>query len=140
MNIPVNSLFHLAICVNDLRVSKYFYGQILKLKQGRETDSWVDFDFFGHQLSLHLGQPFSTENCGKVGTHKVPMPHFGAVLLEKEWEILAARLENHVEWIIAPTTRFKGSAGEQKIMFFKDPSGNPIEIKGFKSWDEVYAI
>lgn len=135
----MRSLFHLSYNVNDLEETRTFYGELLHCKEGRSTDTWVDFDFFGHQLSLHLGTPFKVERTGKVGDHMVPMPHLGVILELQEWEALAQRLEAaKLEFIIAPTVRFKGQSGEQSIMFFIDPSGNPIEIKGFKSLEDVF--
>lgn len=135
----MSSLFHLSYNVNDLEETRTFYKELLHCKEGRSTETWVDFDFFGHQLSLHLGEPFNVECTGKVGEHLVPMPHLGVVLEMEEWKALARRLEaSNIEFIIAPTLRFKGEAGEQHIMFFTDPSGNPIEIKGFKSLDNVF--
>lgn len=135
----MRSLFHLAYNVNDLEETRIFYKELLHCKEGRSTDTWVDFDFFGHQISLHLGDPFKVESTGRVGKHFVPMPHLGIVLEIGEWKALAQRLEaSKLEFIIAPTVRFEGEAGEQHIMFFTDPSGNPIEIKGFKSLDNVF--
>lgn len=103
-------------------------------------DTWVDFDFFGHQISLHLGEPFETGNTGKVGDHMVPMPHLGVVLPIDDWKQLADRLvASGLDFILKPQTRFEGEPGEQSTMFFLDPSGNPIEVKGFKDFDSVYA-
>ena len=124
--------FHLACNVRDLDAAREFYSGLLGCAEGRSTDSWVDFDFFGHQLSLHLGDPFATAATGKVGDHLVPMPHFGVVLPLDEWRALADRLQAAgVEFILPPSVRFEGQPGEQWTMFFTDPSGNPIEIKGF---------
>lgn len=132
--------FHLAIHVTDLDEARRFYGGVLGCTEGRSTDTWVDFDFFGHQLSLHRGEPFATAATGRVGDHMVPMPHFGLVLPLDRWQALAARLEAAgTDWVIAPSVRFKGEPGEQWTMFFRDPSGNPIEITGFASLDKVFA-
>lgn len=132
--------FHLAIHVHDLDAARKFYGTVLGCTEGRSTESWVDFNFFGHQLSLHLGQPFATTNTGKVGAHMVPMPHMGLVLHLPDWRALADRLtESGVDFVLPPSVRFEGEPGEQWTMFFRDPSGNPIEIKGFPSLDGVFA-
>ncbi|PIB25895.1 dioxygenase [Amylibacter kogurei] len=136
----MKSLFHLAYNVTDLEATRRFYGDVLGCKEGRSTDSWVDFDFFGHQISLHLGKPFVTENTGHVGEHMVPMPHMGIVLSLQDWLALSARLQSaKVKFEIPPQVRFEGQAGEQRIMFFRDPSGNPIEAKGFADFDKVFA-
>ena len=84
--------FHLAINVTDLEATRVFYGEVLGAKEGRSTPTWVDFDFFGHQLSFHLGPVVKTENTGHVGDHLVPMPHFGMVVALPKWQALAARL------------------------------------------------
>lgn len=132
--------FHLAYNVTDLEAARAFYGDVLGCVEGRSTDTWVDFNFFGHQISLHLGQPFETRATGQVGDHMVPMPHLGVVLHMPDWQALAQRLEaSTLDFVIAPTIRFKGAPGEQATMFFYDPSGNPIEIKGFSDMNAVFA-
>ena len=113
---------------------------MLGCAEGRSTATWVDFDFFGHQLSLHLGEPFNTECTGHVGEHLVPMPHFGVVLALPDWQALAARLQAaKTAFVLAPQVRFEGQPGEQWTMFFCDPFGNPVEVKGFRSLDTLYA-
>ncbi len=136
----MNSLFHLAYHVTDLQKARSFYGELLGCKEGRSTETWIDFDFFGHQISLHLGDPFKTANTGKVGDQMVPMPHLGIVLPQEDWQALADRLLScGMEFVLKPQTRFEGEPGEQSTMFFLDPSGNPIEVKGFKNINAVYA-
>lgn len=132
--------FHLALNVTDLDAARRFYGGLLGCLEGRSTETWVDFSFFGHQLSLHLGQPLASASTGKVGAHLVPMPHFGVVLHLPDWQALAARLTAAgTEFVLAPSVRFAGEPGEQWTMFLYDPSGNPIEFKGFPSLDGVFA-
>lgn len=135
----MKSLFHLAYHVHDLDQARKFYSEILGCVEGRSTATWVDFDFFGHQISLHLGQAFATTNSGKVDGHLVPMPHFGVILAMADWQALAERLRSHgQQFVMEPTIRFAGQPGEQATMFFLDPSGNPIEIKGFQDLDGVF--
>ena len=132
--------FHLAINVLDLDQTRIFYRDILGAKEGRSSTTWVDFSFFGHQLSFHLGPVLKTENTGYVGENLVPMPHFGMVLALPEWQALAKRLEMaEISFVIPPSVRFQGESGEQWTMFFRDPSGNPIEIKGFSNLEQVFA-
>ena len=136
----MNSLFHFAFNVTDLDQARRFYGDLLGCTEGRSTATWVDFDFFGHQLSLHLGEPFATAPTGLVDGHRVPMPHFGLVLALPDWQALADRLHAAGQtFVMSPQLRFAGQSGEQWTMFFLDPFGNPIEIKGFRSLDSVYA-
>jgi hypothetical protein len=134
------SIFHLAYNVTDLDEARAFYGGVLGCAEGRSTDTWVDYDFFGHQLSLHLGTPFATADTGHVGDHLVPMPHLGVILPKPEWDALAARLKAAgVNFVLAPFTRFTGEPGEQSTMFLRDPFGNPIEFKGFADMAGVFA-
>ena len=136
----MRSLFHLAFNVTDLDQTRRFYGALLGCQEGRSTDTWVDFNFFGHQLSMHLGEPFKTAATGRVGDHMVPMPHFGLVLALPDWQALAQRLTDaHLEFVLPPQARFVGEPGEQWTMFFCDPFGNPIEVKGFASPETLYA-
>ncbi len=134
------SVFHLAYHVTDLDAARRFYGSTLGCAEGRSTETWVDFDFFGHQISLHLGEPFATANTGRVGDHMVPMPHLGTVLPLADWQELADRLAAAgTDFVLPPSVRFKGEPGEQWTMFFRDPSGNPIEIKGVANFDAIFA-
>lgn len=138
--LPARSLFHLAFHVTDLDEARRFYGGVLGCTEGRSTDTWVDFDFFSHQISLHLGEPFKTTRTGKVGDHMVLMPHFGLVLLLPQWQALAQRLEAAgIEFVLKPQVRFQGQPGEQWTMFFCDPFGNPIEVKGFPTIEGIFA-
>jgi uncharacterized protein len=140
MPMPIFTPFHFAYHVTDLAAARQFYGALLGCREGRSTATWVDFDFFGHQISLHLGTPFVAQRTGMVDGTPVPMPHFGAVLPLADWQALAARLvAADTAFIIAPSIRYAGQAGEQGTMFFCDPSGNPIEMKGFADFAGVFA-
>lgn len=86
--------FHLAIPVNNLDAARRFYGDLLCCEEGRSSDRWIDFNFFGHQLVCHLDEshkPGLTQN--PVDGHDVPIPHFGVVLEMKDWQTLAERLQ-----------------------------------------------
>jgi hypothetical protein len=135
----MKALFHLAYHVHDLDAARAFYGGVLGCREGRSTQTWVDFDFFGHQISLHRGTPFATTDTGRVGDTLVPMPHLGLVLQAADWQAMAARLRAAgTAFVVEPHLRFAGQPGEQWTMFFRDPSGNPIEVKGFADLDQVY--
>ena len=129
--------FHLAIPVHDLGDARAFYGDLLGCPEGRSSGTWVDFNFFGHQLVCHLHQDSSgrssIETSNVVDDHDVPVPHFGAVLDLDTWGRLSAKLrEARVRFVVEPHIRFKGKAGEQATMFLLDPSGNAIEFKAFQ--------
>jgi uncharacterized protein len=125
--------FHLAFPVHDLDAARRFYAGVLGCAEGRSSDSWIDFDLFGHQIVAHLdpaAKPVAVENA--VDGHHVPVPHFGVVLAPEDWRVLADRVEAAgVAFGIAPHTRFAGQVGEQSTMFFRDPSGNALEFKAF---------
>ncbi|PKA83539.1 hypothetical protein ATE92_1695 [Ulvibacter sp. MAR_2010_11] len=135
------SPFHLAIPVTNLQVCRTFYRETLGCSEGRSSDHWVDFNFFGHQLVLHYKEKTSEEAINPVDGKDVPIPHFGVVLDMKTFESLSERLnEKGVTFIIEPYIRFKGLPGEQATLFFKDPSGNALEFKAFKNLDQLFAI
>lgn len=137
------SPFHLAIPVYDLPAARFFYGDTFGLTEGRSSDHWVDFDFFGHQLVIHEHpRTPSQENAhtNAVDGHDVPVPHFGVVLEWKQWEALAERLRNRdTSFVIEPYIRFKGEPGEQATMFLLDPCGNALEFKAFKDMGQLFA-
>jgi uncharacterized protein len=137
--LTMQALFHYSFHVSDLDVARRFYTTQLNCKEGRSAPTWVDFDFFGHQLSVHLGQAQATSLTGKVGDIWVPMPHFGLILKLEDWRVLAHHLQSlGMAFIVQPQCRFQGQAGEQWTMFFCDPFGNPIEIKGFEDLGKIY--
>lgn len=133
--------FHLAFPVRDLSEARQFYGDLLGCSEGRSSDEWVDFNFYGHQIVAHLSPSECTSAAtSSVDNHQVPVRHFGAVLSIPAWEQLADKLKAAgTKFIIEPYVRFKGEVGEQATMFFQDPSGNAIEIKAFKNMDSLFA-
>jgi hypothetical protein len=133
--------FHLAFPVDDLAAARAFYGGVLGCPEGRSSEQWVDFDFFGHQLVAHLapGQA-GARHHNAVDDHAVPVPHFGVLLDPDAWDALADRLRGtDMQFVIEPHVRFAGQVGEQRTMFFLDPSGNAIEIKAFADDALVFA-
>ncbi|MFD2518098.1 VOC family protein [Salinimicrobium flavum] len=134
--------FHLAIPVDDLEKARTFYRDTLGCREGRSSDHWVDFNFFGHQLVIHYKEPAGEKPVASnpVDGKDVPIPHFGVVL---EWEAfheLANQLETkQISFVIEPYIRFEGKVGEQATMFFKDPSGNALEFKAFRNMDQLFA-
>jgi len=134
--------FHMAFPVTDLEATRSFYCGLLGCSQGREKEgAWLDFDFFGHQMSAHLKPRAMGADSGDVDGDAVPIPHFGAVLDMESFRDLATKLEgsDEVVWIMRPKIRFEGEPGEQATMFIKDPSGNAIEFKGFADRSEIFA-
>ena len=131
--------FHLAIPVKEITETRYFYRDILGCEEGRSSDHWVDFNFFGHQLVLHIdSSKANILNENSVDGKSVPGPHFGIVLDWDVFENFEKKIRNKVKFIIEPYIRFEGQAGEQKTMFFKDPSGNALEFKTFKNINQLF--
>jgi hypothetical protein len=133
--------FHLAFPVTDLEAARKFYVEALGCRIGRESERWIDFDFFGHQLTAHLSSehPQPVE-ANPVDGKDVPLRHFGIILNWDAWHALADTLKQAgVTFVIEPYIRFKGEVGEQATMFIRDPSGNHLEFKSFKDMNSVFA-
>lgn len=133
--------FHLAFPVNDLEKTRAFYEELLGCSVGRTSDRWIDFNFWGHQITAHLvDQEEEEKSSNAVDGHHVPVKHFGAILEWEEWQSLSEKLKAiDTKFIIEPYVRFKGEVGEQATMFFLDPSGNAIEFKSFKDFNQIFA-
>jgi uncharacterized protein len=135
------SPFHLAFPVHDLALARAFYGEVLGCDEGRSSQEWVDFNFYGHQIVAHLApQETAAATHNTVDGHGVPVRHFGIVLPMSDWQALAERLRlQGVRFLIDPYIRFEGQPGEQATMFFLDPSGNAIEVKAFADITRLFA-
>ena len=132
--------FHLAFPVHDLIAARAFYGDLLGCPEGRCSQDWVDFDFFGHQIVAHLSDEAAGQATNRVDGEAVPVRHFGAILTPDNWQALATRLrDSGVEFLIEPGVRFAGEVGEQSVMFLRDPSGNALEFKAFADDAMVFA-
>ena len=132
--------FHLAIPVSNLEESVAYYRDTLGLREGRCSNKWADFDFFGHQLVCHVSNIINEQITNPVDGEEVPVPHFGVVLSIEEFEEFLLQInDKNIDFIIKPTIRFKGEIGEQRTMFFRDPSGNAIEIKAFKDMNNLFS-
>ena len=130
--------FHIAVTVRNIPEARHFYGVLLGLPEGRSDHEWIDFNMFGHQFVVHLDPNLGDHSQVKlwenpVDDKQVPVPHCGVVLSLDEWEQLRLKVSEFVdEFIVEPYTRFEGETGEQRTMFFKDPSGNALEFKAFR--------
>ena len=137
----MESPFHLAFPVKNIQSTKFFYKEVLGCEIGREDKKWVDFNFFGHQLSAHL-KPDELKKTKEnpVDGKSVHVRHFGVILPWDKWQLLSKKLiKTNTEFIIEPYVRFEGEVGEQATMFFLDPSGNALEFKSFKDSSQVFA-
>lgn len=131
--------FHLAFPVTDLAATRAFYADVLGCREGRSSATWVDFEFFGHQLSAHLN-PAAGAALGSVDGQPVPIPHFGVILPWKDFQLMARRLHARgARFLVEPTVRFAGQTGEQASMFVLDPSGNALEFKSYRDETQAFA-
>ncbi len=137
----MSNLFHLAFPVHDLEAARAFYGDVLECPEGRSSETWIDFNLYGHQIVAHLNAgKTSVEVSNAVDGHDVPVPHFGVILSMAEWKKLAERVRRAgIRFVIEPYIRFEGQTGEQATMFFLDPSGNALEFKAFADIAQVFA-
>jgi uncharacterized protein len=133
--------FHYAFKVKDIQSTRSFYINMLGCAEGRSTERWIDFDFFGNQLSAHISENIpALDYCGLVDGVSVPIPHFGCVITMEDFDRIENKLvENNVPFIVKPQTRYANLKGEQKTMFILDFSGNPIEFKAFKDEQEMFS-
>ena len=131
--------FHLAIPVDDLQAARGFYGELFGCKEGRSSDHWIDYNFFGHQLVVHMA-PKGDLAHNPVDGKSVPVPHFGVVLAWDDWHALADKLtQAGCEFVIEPGIRFEGLPGEQATFFLFDPARNALEFKAFRDMDQLFA-
>lgn len=141
MDATTRPRFHLAMPVDDLDAARQFYGGTLACAQGRSAETWVDWDFRGHQIVTHLAPSRAPEAHNPVDGHDVPVPHFGLILSIDEFHELAARLRAaDTTFVIEPYVRFAGEVGEQWTMFFHDPAGNALEFKAFADEGQIFAV
>ncbi len=132
--------FHYAFIVDDLAAARTFYRDVVGCGEGRSSERWIDFDMFGHQIVAHLGDKHETIH-NLVDGHDVPVPHFGVVLTVEDFAALAERFADAgIAFVIPPTVRFAGKAGEQHTMFLRDPAGNALEFKAFADDAALFAV
>lgn len=132
--------FHLAVPVDDLDAARAFYGGLMGCAEGRSSEKWIDFDFFGHQFVVHRAKPIQDLERNGVDGDAVPSFHYGVILEWEDWHDLATKLAAaDIEFIIEPRIRFEGEVGEQATMFFCDPAGNALEMKSFKDFSQIFA-
>lgn len=134
--------FHIAVPVRDLDEARSFYVNVLGCREGRSSNTWADFNLFGHQFVCHVDPALGKHGKLKLYTndvdaHAVPVPHYGVVLDMKSWQALADRLRSlDIKFVIEPYIRFRGQPGEQATLFFLDPTGNALEFKAFRNIEE----
>lgn len=132
--------FHLAFPVIDLDTTRAFYVEVLGCRVGREDKRWIDFDFFGHQITAHLTDAMPQFSSNAVDGKVIPVSHFGAVLDWEHWHNMAERMQwENTPFLVEPHIRFEGQVGEQATLFLRDPSGNGIELKAFRDPARLFA-
>ena len=134
-------IFHLAFPVRDIEAARAFYGEVLGCQVGRSDARWIDFNFFGCQITAHLCETYQPAATNEVAGHDIPVPHFGLIMAWEDWH----RAVDHMTYIgmafrVEPHVRFKGEVGEQATFFLQDPSGNCLEFKAFRKPEEVFQV
>jgi hypothetical protein len=137
----VKDPFHLAFPTHSLSEARRFYVGILGCVEGRSSEEWVDFNFYGHQVVAHLVTGYrATNDASVVDGDDVPVRHFGIVMNMENWHELANKLKQaEVQFLVEPHVRFEGFSGEQATMFLRDFSGNALEFKAFKDQSRLFA-
>ena len=108
MNIP---RFHLAFPVHDLDEARKFYSHTLGCMVGRESESWIDFNLYGHQIVAHLSpEDCSPANTNPVDNDNIPCRHFGLILEWKDWAYLREKIKKlDYPFLVKPKIRFKSN-------------------------------
>jgi extradiol dioxygenase family protein len=123
-----------------LEATRRFFTRTLGCSIGREDRRWIDFNFFGHQITAHLCNQMPEVATNLVDGRQVPVSHFGLILRWQQWHAVAEQLrESGVEFLIEPHIRFKDQVGEQATLFLLDPNGNGIELKAFRDPACIFA-
>ena len=126
--------FHLAIPTLNINISRDWYVKILGCTVGRNDEYWMDFNFFGHQLVVHLVDKLvNSSKSNSVDGEEIPANHFGVILSMDHWEKLVLNLKDKdIKFVLEPQLRFKDTKGEQATFFISDPFRNILEFKAFK--------
>jgi extradiol dioxygenase family protein len=137
MNAPP---FHLAFPVTNLATVREFYCSVLRCEIGRESERWIDFNFFGHQITAHLDEADVKQSSrNQVDDKAVPARHFGVILDWSDWDELLMHVKSHgIAFYIEPYTRFAGEVGEQRTFFIRDPSDNFLEFKCYQHKSTIF--
>ena len=122
--------FHYAFKVKDIASTRQFYIALLNCIEGRSTEDWIDFNFFGNQLSAHVSKDIpALDYCGNVDGIKVPIPHLGCLITVKEFEGIQSKLESiQTKFIIKPTLRYEGKTVELRFFAWSLLCFNPVII------------
>ena len=131
--------FHIAFATTDLKRIKAFYGGLLGCEEGRSSDHWVDYDFFGHQLTIQqVPMVVKTASTYNPQSH-IPSDHWGIVLELADWRKMRDKCKKlGVRFFIEPQTVMKGEVGEQRSFFIEDPDGHAIEFKAFEDGASLF--
>ena len=113
MDIP---RFHLAFPVHDLEQARLFYTELLGCEIGRHSDTWIDFNLYGHQIVAHLSpHDCSSTKKNEVDGDDVPSRHFGVILPWDKWDQLAKFLKDKdITWLIEPRVSLRTLLGNKE--------------------------
>lgn len=130
-------LFHLSFWVDDLERSKRFYAETLGCRIGRDSPSWCDLDFFGHQVTIHQARQPQGELAG-AGPSKRTLDHFGVILSKQRWQALLRQLEaRQARFRVRPRQEDVGQPTEHGKFVLVDPDGLGLEFKYYCALEQT---
>ncbi|WP_053971260.1 VOC family protein [Mangrovimonas sp. ST2L15] len=133
--------FHMSLPCLSVRETKSFYTNNIGATLGRETQTWVDVNLFGHQLTFIKAGKFDFNNPNYVFEGKIlPSFHFGIIVGQKVWNDIYGKLKNLKLQLVTQATFLEDQAGEHNSFFIKDPNGYMLEFKTFKNEGETFKI
>ena len=124
--------FHLAIPVTNIQIAHDWYVDILDCQVGRKSDSWMDFDFFGHQLVTHLVNVREDGlSTNSVDDEDVPARHFGIILQIQDWKSMVQSLKDKGNLIFPKKYSFENQALLllKKVNAYKYTSQRLFDVK-----------
>jgi uncharacterized protein len=127
-------LFHLAFPVTDIAQTKVYYADKLGCAVGRENESSVILNLYGHQLVAHVTpEPIAPQ-------HGIYPRHFGLVFeAEADWEALLEKAESQsLKFYTSPKLRFEGLQLEHRTFFLEDPFANLLEFKFYRHASAIF--
>ncbi|MEN3323075.1 bleomycin resistance protein [Mariniflexile soesokkakense] len=131
--------FHMSLPCLSVKGTENFYVDNIGASLGRKTQSWVDIDLFGNQITFIKAEKFSFISPNYVFEGKIlPSFHFGVIVDLKDWEQIYAKLNNQKLDLVTQSRFLEGKAGEHVSFFIKDPNDYMLEFKSFKNSESIF--
>ena len=127
--------FHLALPCLDLEETRAFYQDLLKAGTGRKSESWLDINLFGHQITGNFNFQFKNY---RLQDYVLPSFHFGLIVPMDFWNELYQRLSSMDIEITTEATFLENQPGEHLSFFVQDPNGYMVEFKSFREEGDIF--